>query len=71
MKLKRNREDNSEECVFRQDDKRHEKLLHSSEQGLATLRDSASSRHKLRDVKNRVVIDRVAALQDDASPVWH
>ena len=75
MELKRSREADFEKCVICQDDKRHEKLLNASEQGLATLKDSASTRHKLRerDVEYRLAIERITTLQGDihVAPVWH
>ena len=49
LELKRSREADFEKCVICQDDKRNEKLLNASEQGLATLKESASTRHKLRE----------------------
>ena len=72
LDLKRGREDDFEKCIIGQDDK-HEKLLNASEQGLATLKESASMRHKLRerDVKYRVTIERIATMQDDIALVWH
>ena len=70
LNLKRDREDDFEQCIICQDDK-HEKLLNASEQGLVKLKESASIRHKLRDVKNNDVIDRIATIADDTSLVWH
>lgn len=70
LELKRKREDDFEQCIICQDIK-HEKLLTASKQGLTTLKESASLRHKLRDSKNRVIIDRIMALQEEASFMWH
>ena len=70
LDLKRGREDDFEKCIICQDDK-HEKLLNASEQGLATLKESATMRHKLRDVKSRVTIERIITMQDDIAQVWH
>ena len=65
LDLKRAREDDFEKCIICQDDK-HEKLLNASEQGLTTLKESASMRHKLRerDVKYRFTIERIATMQE-------
>lgn len=72
LDLKRAREDDFEQCIICQDDK-HEKLLNASEQGLTTLKESASMRHKLRErnVKYRLTIERIATMQGDITPVWH
>lgn len=72
LDLKRAREDDFEKCIICQDDK-HEKLLNASEQGLTTLKESASMRHKLRerDVKYRLTIERIATMRDDIALVWH
>ena len=74
MDLKRGREDDFEKCIICQDDK-HEKLLNASEQGFTTFKESASTRHKLRErnVKYRLTIKRIVTMQDDKiiSPVWH
>ena len=72
MDLKRCREDDFEKCIICQDDK-HEKLINPSEQGFTTLKESANMRHKLRerDVNYRLAIERITAVQDFGSLVWH
>ena len=72
LDMKRGRENGFKKCIICEDDK-YEKLLNASEQGFATLKESASTRHKLREnnVVYKIAIETIVIMQDDISPVWH
>ena len=63
LDLKRGRDNDFKKWVICQDDK-YEKLINASEQRLATLKESASTRHKLREksVVYRIAIEKIVGL---------
>ena len=55
-------------CQERKDDK----IINGGQQGFQRLQDCATQRHKLKDVKNRSIIDRVHSNSSSKEPlVWH
>ena len=57
-------------CIICQTQKKGT-LVNAGSNGLQTLQDSATKRHKLKDHKNKDVIDRIFNFTASESPTWH
>ena len=70
--LKRLSNDSLSMCIICQEHKKSEKLVKGGTQGVQRIEECANQRHKLKDLRNREIIDRVinvSALQE--LPTWH
>ena len=72
LNLKRDRSTDVTQCIICQE-KKSDKLLCATEQGLTKLKESVQIRQKHRDCQNRIAIDRLVLIltTNPDSLVWH